>query len=166
MKPSKLTSQSSAFFRTPEIPCAYSGLAMSRAPALPIASRNSRTARGGSASRSGLNSGSSPSPAKTEIRSGAGARRDAARQNAVLIDVARRLPGMARTFKRSVGEGRSKGRYLSAGQLPGRDARDCFGLLRGPLPFHLITTARDFAAFLVVYRMRRREMRRGHRRNK
>src|SRR5262245_49678747 len=53
------TTQSSAFFRTPGTPCAYSGLETKTASADRSAARNSQTGVGGvSVSRSGLNGGS------------------------------------------------------------------------------------------------------------
>ena len=55
------TTQSSAFFRTPGTPCAYSGLDSKTASADLRAARNAATGIGGvSVSRSGLNGGSWP----------------------------------------------------------------------------------------------------------
>src|SRR5262252_2341136 len=85
---------------TPEIPCAYSGLAMSSASAPPIAALNRATACGGASSKSGLNRGSNPRSPHTVMRCPGGARRAAARHNAALMEAALRLPGSARTFMR------------------------------------------------------------------
>ena len=52
----------------------------------------------GVSSRSGLKSGRSPRPARTRMLMPSGASRAAARQNAELIEAARRLPEIARTF--------------------------------------------------------------------
>src|SRR6478735_4801897 len=96
--PSKLTSQSSAFFITPEMPWAYSGLAIRRASAWRIAERNIRTGPGGLSSRSGLKSERSPRPENTVTVIDGGARRATTRQKAELIERARRLPESASRF--------------------------------------------------------------------
>jgi len=82
----------------PVTPCAYSGLAISRASDAATAACSARTGSGSDGSRSGLKSGKSPTPRKIVNSISGGARRCAARSNAELMDAARRLPEMPKTF--------------------------------------------------------------------
>src|SRR5262249_30318432 len=80
-----------------EMPWAYSGLAIMSAFEAPTASLKRATLRGGSESRSALNGGREPRASHTAMCRPGGARRDAARQKAALMEDALRLPATART---------------------------------------------------------------------
>src|SRR4051794_21545935 len=80
----------------PVTPCAYSGLAKSRASDSSTAAWSALTCEGNCDSRSGLKSGNSPTPGNTVTVTCDGAKRAAARSSAELIDAARRLPDRPR----------------------------------------------------------------------
>src|SRR5262249_42332040 len=92
------TTQSSAFFRTPGTPWAYSGLESKTASADWRAARNAQTGVGGvSVSRSGLNGGNWSRSSKIATSIPDGASCAAALTSAVFEEARRKLPEIAST---------------------------------------------------------------------